>query len=164
MKSKFIFLFLFAFLSSFAFCEDFASNSDLVETDIDIDIDIDVRQYQMKNVFPGFGEGSKLQGDLESAKLFKALDITGTCLLSVGALGTVVSSLWYDLLDAFMGDVTSADIWVCGTMSLAGLGLLIGSRIYAWKMPVRFNQNNFVVEPYVQPAADGCTLLIRFVF
>ena len=78
MKKIIAFLFIALTISTLAFAQ---SSVELLE-----DSSASIREYQLKNSLLGFGTGSRLQGDLESAKKLLTFDIAGISLMTVGTI------------------------------------------------------------------------------
>ena len=100
--------------------------------------DRDVRRFQLQNTFPGFGTGSRNQGDEKGASVLLGLDIAGTALTVSGALALSGSIIVYDMVRGFVGDVTRADIWISAGVLGAGLITLIVSRALGISYPIRY--------------------------
>ncbi len=101
-------------------------------------LDLDVKYYQTKNVLPGFGAGSRLQGDLDTARLLLGLDITATALTVTGGLALTGSILFYGLVKAYVGEVTRADIYISAGVLGAGLATLVVSKVLGFSMPLKY--------------------------
>ncbi|WP_443736552.1 P13 family porin [Treponema sp.] len=127
MKRIFILLFIFFSLLQQGFSENISKTED-------------IKFYQKKNAIIGFGKGSRLQGDSESAKLLLATDITGITLMVSGGISTAVAVLYYDIIKASMGECTTADIWICGGITFVGTAIFTTGRIIGWKLPVKFER------------------------
>ncbi len=98
----------------------------------------EIRHFQIQNTLIGFGTGSRHQGDTQSAKLLLGLDITGTTLTVSGSLGLAGSIVMYNLIKAYVGDVTRADIYISAGVLGAGLLTLIISRALGFNYPLRY--------------------------
>ena len=100
--------------------------------------DGDVKRFQLQNTFIGFGTGSRHQGDTHSANVLLGLDIAGTSMVVSGGLGLAGSILMYDMVKAFMGEVTKADIYISAGMLGAGIVTLIVSKALGLSYPLKY--------------------------
>ncbi|MBR2282112.1 MAG: P13 family porin [Spirochaetales bacterium] len=106
---------------------------DVKERDIE-----EVRHFQLQNTFIGFGVGSRHQGDRQSANTLLGLDIAGTTLTVSGGLGLAGSIIMYNMVEAFIGEVTKADIYISAGVLGAGIVTLIVSKALGISYPLKF--------------------------
>ena len=88
--------------------------------------------FAHQNLWPGFGAGSRLQGDDLYAKRYRTAEITGLAVAGAGALGIAATAYTRDILLAVNGRTTTADYYICGAMIAAGIGTFTVSRIVAY--------------------------------
>ncbi len=98
----------------------------------------EVKHFQLQNTLIGFGTGSRHQGDTQSAKMLLGLDITGTTLTVSGGLGLAGSIIMNSMIEAYMGEVTKADIYISAGVLGAGIITLIVSKVLGLNYPLKF--------------------------
>ena len=100
-------------------------------------------EYKLKNALVGFGLGSRQQGDMDSAKLLLSADITGLSLMVIGGTGLCLSSFLYDYMHAYYGEISTADLWISGSVLGAGILVFVSGRILGLILPDKFviNEN-----------------------
>ncbi len=98
----------------------------------------EVRKFQLQNTFIGFGVGSRHQGDLQTAKKLRALDITGSALAVTGGLSLWASIFMYSGYRAMVGEVTKADIYISAGILASGAIMLIATKIIGLQSPSRY--------------------------
>lgn len=77
------------------------------------------------------------KSDTINVKKFKAADIVGASLIGVGTVGLLGTKITYDILEATVGRVSTADFYIFGGLAVAGLGTILTSRIIARNSKVK---------------------------
>ncbi len=95
-------------------------------------------EYKLENALIGFGYGSRLQGDMESANWLLVSDITGLSLITVGGVGLGLTGLVYEYMQAYYGDVSKGDFWITGSVLGVGAVIFITGRIFGIILPEKF--------------------------
>ncbi len=108
-------------------------------------------EYKLKNALVGFGYGSRLQGDMESARWLLASDITGLSLMTVGGVGLGLTGMVYEYMQAYYGDVSKADFWINGSVLGLGAVIFITGRLFGIILPEKF-----VVTENADLSLDSC--------
>ncbi len=141
MKKIIAFLFIALTFSTLSFAQSSdAQSSDVTEPSVELqeDSSASIREYQLKNSLLGFGTGSRLQGDLESAKKLLTFDIAGISLMTVGTISMVATDFTYKFLKAYVGELSKADYWISGSIIGAGVVVFITGRVFGWVLPEKF--------------------------
>lgn len=92
----------------------------------------DLQKVAKDNLYKGFGKGYMMTGDTAAARTFRYVEIGGWSAVGVGAIGLVGTKLVYDFLVASVGKVTTAYFYLFGGIALAGLSMVVVSRVVAY--------------------------------
>ena len=119
----------------------------------------DVCDAPRQNLWPGFGAGSRLQGDDLYARRYRTAEITGLAVAGAGALGIAATAYTRDILLAVNGRTTTADYYICGAMIAAGIGTFTVSRIAAYRRAKKIEASLAPV-----PVAGGGGMAVKLSF
>ena len=99
-------------------------------------------EYKVRNALIGFGTGSRMQGDMESAKWLLISDISGLSLMTAGGIGLVLTDLAYEYFKVSYGKGTTADYWINGSVLGVGAVIFLTGRIFGIILPDKFVIND----------------------